>query len=187
MFKSLFRSRRNPNIVIVEALYGQIVAAARAPAFYAGWNVPDTPLGRFEMMTLHMVLFMRRTRGETGALADIAQEMTDEFFKDVDHSLRELGIGDIGVPKRMKKLARMFYGRAESYTRAIDAEDRQGLAQALARNIFPGEPEDGRLAGLADHVIASGEALARQPTERLLAGEIHFPAPGEQGAQDDRS
>ena len=85
--------------------------------------MPDTPLGRYEMLALHMFLFLHRMRGEVGTAAAVAQEVTDTFFLDVDHSLRELGIGDVGVPKRVKKLARMFYGRAAAYGEALDAGD----------------------------------------------------------------
>jgi hypothetical protein len=119
-----FGLSRSPIRKIVDALYEQIVAAARQPRFYAEWGVPDTPLGRFEMLSLHMFLFLHRARAGNEALSAIAQECVDAFFTDIDHSLRELGIGDMGVPKRMKKLARMFYGRAQSYTEALEANDR---------------------------------------------------------------
>ncbi len=95
-------------------------------------------LGRYEMLSLHVFLFMRRIKGRTPALKSIGQEVTDEFFRDVDHSLRELGIGDSGVPKRMKKLARMFYGRIESYDKALENNDYVALVAALARNVRPG-------------------------------------------------
>src|SRR5690606_27298163 len=95
------------------------------------------PLGRFEMVALHMLLVQRRLRGEAGAAPDIAQVLTDDFFVDLDHSLRELGIGDLGVPKRMKRLARMFYGRTRAYGDALDAGDPAALAAALARNVRP--------------------------------------------------
>lgn len=174
MFSRLFGKRRNENAEIVGGLYDQVVAAARQPTFYADWNVPDTPLGRYEMMALHMFLFLHRTRGATGTLADIAQELTDEFFKDVDHSLRELGIGDVGVPKRMKKLARMFYGRAESYGNAVDADDRDALMNALSRNIFPGGDAWVHAGYMADYVTASAAALRSQADEALIAGEVVY-------------
>jgi cytochrome b pre-mRNA-processing protein 3 len=69
-------------------------------------------LGRFEMITIHLVLYLRRTAVAGGLFRALAQEVLEAFFEDVDHSIRELGIGDAGVPKRMKKFARMFYGRA---------------------------------------------------------------------------
>src|SRR5438128_10212077 len=89
------------------------------------------------MLSLHMYLVQHRLRGEDGVAAEIAQVLIDEFFLDVDHSLRELGIGDVGVPKRMKKLAKMFYGRTAAYDDALERNDRDGLTAALARNIRP--------------------------------------------------
>ena len=174
MFSRLFGTRRDENAEIVGKLYDKIVAAARQPVFYAEWNVPDTPLGRYEMMALHMFLFLHRTRGATGSLAALSQDLTDEFFKDVDHSLCELGIGDVGVPKRMKKLARMFYGRAESYGTALDAGDRDALMQALARNILPGAQEWPQAGQLADYVTASASALKSQADDSLVAGEVAY-------------
>jgi len=177
MFQRLLGRERRANQAIVEALYAIIVASARQPKFYSDWNVPDTPLGRFEMMSLHVFLFLRRTRGETGATAAIAQEITDTFFLEVDHSLRELGIGDVGVPKRMKKLARMFYGRAEAYGGALDAEDDGALAEALRRNIRPESavwPEAPRLAA---YVQAAATDLAGQPSVEIEAGRLRYPAP----------
>ena len=137
MFKSLFGLGRRPNREVSDALYEAIVASARQPYFYSSCDVPDTPLGRFEMLAVHMFLFLERARGGSDALGELAQELTDEFFKDVEHSLRELGIGDLGVPKRMKKLAKMFYGRAEAYRLALGGNDRPALGAALARNIWP--------------------------------------------------
>jgi cytochrome b pre-mRNA-processing protein 3 len=178
MFDRLFRARRKDNAQIVASLYDKVVAAARQPRFYAEWGVPDTPLGRYEMMALHMFLFLHRARGAAG-LADIAQELTDEFFKDVDHSLRELGIGDVGVPKRMKKLARMFYGRAESYGDAIDRGDRAALMDALSRNILPGVETWKDAEAMAGYVAASAAALRNQTDESLVAGQVVYLSAGE--------
>ena len=176
MFKSIFGFGRQPNRHVTDALYEAIVAAARQPHFYSAWNVPDMPLGRYEMLCLHMFLFLERARGNQGTLADVAQELTDEFFKDVDHSLRELGIGDISVPKRMKKLARMFYGRAEAYRAAVTAGDREALVQALTRNIQPQQAEWLEAHMLAAYVFEALEQLAAQPDDTLLAGRVSFPS-----------
>lgn len=175
MFQRMFR--RDPNRKIVEALYASIVAAARREHYFSQWQVPDTPLGRFEMISLQMFLVQHRLRGETGTARDVAQSLIDDFFTDVDHSLRELGIGDLGVPKRMKKLARMFYGRTVSYGEAIDAGDRAALAAALARNIRPDSADWPHAAALADHVLVSVEGLRATPTEAILRGDLHFAVP----------
>ncbi|MHB2265580.1 ubiquinol-cytochrome C chaperone family protein [Aliihoeflea sp. PC F10.4] len=186
MFSRLFGKRRNENARIVGKLYDRVVVAARQPTFYADWNVPDTPLGRYEMMALHMFLFLHRTRSATGSLAEVAQELTDEFFKDVDHSLRELGIGDVGVPKRMKKLARMFYGRAESYGAAVDAGDRAVLMEALSRNILPGGEPWPQAGNMADYIMASVDALRGQSDDALAAGEVVY-LPADAAAQQEGS
>jgi cytochrome b pre-mRNA-processing protein 3 len=174
MFQRLFGAKRSSNRAIADAIYGQIVAAARQPQPYADWGVPDTPLGRFEMLSLTMMLFLHRLRGEGGAAAALAQEVTDSFFLDVDHSLRELGIGDLGVPKRMKKLARMFYGRAESYGAAIEAKDRAALAAALRRNIRPDLADWRGADALAEYVLGSYIEVEGQATAAILAGRIDF-------------
>lgn len=177
MFQRLFRRERNANRAITEALYASIVAAARQQKFYSAWNVPDTPLGRFEMLSLHMFLFQHRLRAETGAAREIAQNLIDNFFTDVDHSLRELGIGDLGVPKRMKKLARMYYGRTAAYDDALSRDDRQALAAALTRNIHPEAVSWGEAAPLADYVLGAAHALSLQDSGAIVGGEIDFPQP----------
>jgi cytochrome b pre-mRNA-processing protein 3 len=101
-------------------------------------HAPDTVIGRFEMITIHLVLVSAPHGGRPVPLfMGLAQEVLEAFFEDVDHSIRELGIGDTGVPKRMKKFARMFYGRANSYGEALEAADQTALAEALSRNIYP--------------------------------------------------
>lgn len=177
MLRRMLGLASSRNRAIAESLYAQIVAAARQPVPYAGWNVPDTPLGRFEMLSVHVFLFMHRIRGRQGAMAELGQELTDIFFADIDQSLRELGISDMGVPKRMKKLARMFYGRAAAYGAAVEADDAAALAAALSRNIRPdaGDWRESRV--LADHVLGCHRALAEQPDADLLRGVIVFQSP----------
>jgi cytochrome b pre-mRNA-processing protein 3 len=177
MFQRLFGRERNRNRQIVGAVYSEIVAASRRETFFSDWEVPDTPLGRYEMVSLHMFLVQHRLRGETGAAGDLAQALIDEFFLEVDHSLRELGIGDVGVPKRMKKLARMFYGRTATYGAALDAGKLEELAEALARNVRPDTGDWRHAGGLAAYVICAADALGRQPTGDICAGRVAFPSP----------
>lgn len=151
------------------------MAAARQPAIYSQWNVPDTPLGRFESLSLHMILFLRRTKDAGAGLQGLGQAVIEEFFKDVDHSLRELGIGDASVPKRMKKLARMFYGRAASYDGPIGEADADALAVALTRNVFPEANEWPQAIDYAHHAMAVAVALDEQSDETILTGDVIFP------------
>jgi cytochrome b pre-mRNA-processing protein 3 len=177
MFKRLFGRERNANRAIAAALYDSIVAAARQEHFYSDWQVPDMPLGRFEMLSLHMFLFQRRMRSE-GPSRDIAQVLIDDFFQDVDHSLRELGIGDTGVPKRMKKLAKMYFGRTAAYSEALDLGDLEALSAALTRNVRPdaGEWPEARL--LAEYVMEADRGLAAQSDEAICAGSVTYPSAG---------
>lgn len=175
MFKSIFSFGRRSNRMVTDALYNEIVASARQPVFYDHMGVQDIPLGRYEMLSTHMFLFLERTRGGSEALIQLAQDVTEEFFKDVDHSLRELGIGDQGVPKRMKKLARMFYGRAEAYREAVAVGDDKALAAALARNICPQDASWAHADEMAAYVNRALAHLATQDDTALLAGTISFP------------
>lgn len=181
MFQWLSGSRRRARHETVDTLYEEIVAAARRPRFFREWGVPDTPLGRFEVLSLHLFLFLHRLRDEQGPLRDIAQEVTDTFFREMDRSLRELGIGDLGVPKRIKKLGRMFYGRLESYGEALEAGDRAALADAMKRNIVPDRAVWDQADEVADYVLKARAELEKVGKGDLLTGNLHFaPLPQEE-------
>jgi len=174
MILGFFR-RNNANRAIIDRQYGILTTATRQEAFYVSADVPDTVMGRFEMLSVIMILYFRRTNGEGAAIKDIAQEIVDAFFQDLDHSIRELGIGDQGVPKRMKKLASMFYGRVDSYGKALDAGDEVALAAALKRNFHP-QSLDAELsmAALAHYMMRAAAALAETTTEVLGRGEAEI-------------
>jgi cytochrome b pre-mRNA-processing protein 3 len=130
------------------------------------------------MLSLHMFLFQQRLRGENGAATEVAQVLIDEFFLDVEHSLRELGISDVGVPKRMKKLAKMFYGRTAAYDGALRDGDQAALAAALTRNVRPDAGEWPQAPLLARYVWKASGELAAQPTASIAAGAVSFPVAG---------
>ena len=116
-----------------------IVAKAREPLFYKDLGVPDTVDGRFDLILLHMWMVLRRLR--QGA-PDRAQALFDRFCIDMDDNLREMGVGDLTVPKRMQAFGEAFYGRAAAYDLALSegCENQQGpLAQSICRNILNGE------------------------------------------------
>jgi hypothetical protein len=170
-----FLRKNNVNRAIVERQYGILTTAARQKAFYLTADVPDTVMGRFEMLTVMMILYFRRSRAAGPVVTGIAQEIVDAFFQDLDHSMRELGIGDQGVPKRMKKLASMFYGRVESYGNALDAGDGKVLAEALLRNFHPENPA-GMLSmqRLADYMMEAEQLLTNIPGDVLERGEAEI-------------
>lgn len=168
----LFR-RRDPAAV---PIYGQIVAQAREPDFYLAAGVPDTVQGRFEMIALHMFVVLHRLKQEGEAGADLAQDLFDLMFQDMDRNLRELGTGDLAVGKRIKSLAKGLYGRIAAYERGLAAGVGVGeLEQALARNVFPGAPASpDSLAMLADYLRRAVRGLAVQPYREIAAGRIAF-------------
>lgn len=183
MILNLFRRKSRENEIITLGIYDKIVASARQKRFYAEFLVPDTPIGRYEMLSLHMFLLMYRLKGDdsvklTNGMQSLSQALAEEFFKDVDHSLRELGIGDTGVPKRMKKLARMYYGRVSSYNDALVNKDVSELQTALSRNIRPDLIEAGQewqqAKALTEYVLATVEGLALQADEKFLDGSFVF-------------
>lgn len=173
MFSRLFTRRRH-NEAIAYSLYGAIVAQSRMPAFYARLDVPDTLDGRFDMIVLHGFLLFHRLKGEHADDRRLGQDVFDIFLKDMDRSLREIGVSDIGVPKRLKTMAEAFYGRVAAYDSAIASGDRAALVDALSRNVYP--DGGGDAAGvLADYVARAVGALSRQPLAALLAGALEFP------------
>lgn len=170
MILSLFRKPPSP---IPAKLYAAVVMAARRPPFYLDYGVPDTAQGRFELVIVHACLLLRHSRNHT-ELQGLAQDFIDVLFKELDRALREMGVGDMSVPKRMKKLASAVYGRFSAYDEAFAQRDRSILAQALARNIsFSAEESSG--SKLADYVAAADAALAKTFTPDLfLSGEIAY-------------
>ena len=178
MFQRL-RSRNNPQGNI-RRLYGAIVAQARAPAFYTDYGVPDTIEGRFDMVVLHVYLVFRRLAQAGEKTRALGQETFDLFIEDMDASMRELGVGDLSVPRKMRAMAESYYGRAGAYDAAL-ADDHNGkLVAALARNVFANhrsaEAGARRLAGyvrLAEHDLAGMNA------GQLEEGALAFPDPVE--------
>ncbi|HXW21007.1 MAG TPA: ubiquinol-cytochrome C chaperone family protein [Roseiarcus sp.] len=179
MILASWRARR-ANRILIEQLHGDIVAAARRPALFRNFGAPDTPEGRFEMVALHAGLAIRRLSAIPGAGAEIAQELADSVFRHFDDGLREMGIGDTAVPKRMRRLAEAFYGRARAYGDALERPEEGRLAAALARNVYGANDRGGapQVRALARYVERCAEALDAQGIDDFAAGRVSFPEPG---------
>jgi cytochrome b pre-mRNA-processing protein 3 len=171
------RFRAHPSDRTIRDLYGTIVAQARSAAFYSSYGVPDTVQGRFDLIVLHLVLFLARIGPHDGARRGIGQKLFDVFCSDLDDNLREMGVGDLAVPKRMKRFGEAFYGRQNAYLAAFTAADEQELEKALARNIFPGAASDSGAARLARYARAALRQFETQEDAALLRGEVAFPNP----------
>lgn len=164
----------------MHAIYAAIVAQARQPVFYAELGVPDTLEGRYDMLMLHAFLYMHRLKDEAEEVKDVAQEVFDFMFSDMDRSLREMGVGDLSVPKKIKKMAQAFYGRATAYDAAL-AKPGPDLVAAVGRNVFAGEASAASdAAAIADYMREAAKTLAGQDTASLtLTGPV-FPQPAAQ-------
>jgi cytochrome b pre-mRNA-processing protein 3 len=172
--------RRNSKSDSIAALYGAIVAQGRSPTFYVEFGVPDTVEGRFDLIVLHLVLVLRRLGGAGDRRdrgGDFGQRLFDAFCRDLDGNLREMGIGDLAVPKRMRRFGEAFYGRQAAYLAALAAGDPQVFENALARNILQGEGIDHRAARLACYARAAARQLDAQSETDLFAGVADFPDP----------
>ena len=177
MFLGLWRARR-ANRTLIDQLHGKIVAAARRRALYLALDVPDSFDGRFEMVTLHAGLVIRRLTKLPGVGPELAEELTNSVFRHFEIALREIGVGDVAAPKRLQRMAEAFYGRNKAYGEGLDAPGADLLAAALARNVYgvadvAEAPEAPALAALAR---AAADALDRTPLETFARGEVEFPA-----------
>ena len=171
---SLFRQR--PAFAAGQALYRVAADKARDPAFYRDAHAPDTVEGRFELYMVHVILIAMRLRGQGRAAAETSQVMFDAFLRGLDDAMREMGVGDLSVGKKMRRLGEAFYGRAKRYDEAIDQPD---AVRALVRRTLyadlEGPEADVGAAAVGAYAARAHAALAGQPLDRLLAGEAHFP------------
>ncbi len=165
--------RRSPHARAATSLYAAAVAAARAPAFYATLGVPDTLDGRFDLVGLHAFLLIRRLQHATPPGPELAQAVFDAMFRDMDHNLREIGVGDLAVKHKMKQMWEAFHGRAAAYEAALASAEVEALPAALARNVWRAAPAP-HAAVLARATRAQAAHLAAQPLAAFLAGTAMF-------------
>jgi cytochrome b pre-mRNA-processing protein 3 len=147
MMLSLFRKSTASEPVY--AVYRAIVAQSRQPKFYADWSVPDTVTGRFDMISL--------------------------FFKDMDRSLREMGAGDLAVPKKIQKMGNIFFGLLAALNEAMDRKDLTALDAVLSRNVFDGATGP-NVRSLAEYLLAEDAHLMTQSADTIVGGAIAFEA-----------
>ncbi|WP_371346161.1 ubiquinol-cytochrome C chaperone family protein [Ancylobacter sp. IITR112] len=170
--------RRNDGGETIQRLYGAIVAHSRQPVFYTDYAVPDTIEGRFEMILAHAFLLFHRLKGEDEARRALGQGVFDAFCTDMDANLREMGVGDLTVPKKMKKVAEAFYGRIAAYEAPIEAGDLDALTQAVLRNVHGSKPaHEGEARAFAHYMIAAVAALRAVPFARFAAGDLPLAPP----------
>ena len=153
-----------------EELCLSVLNQARMVAFYEKWVVPDTLEGHFDCACLHMSLLLRHLKGT------LAQAVFDAFFSYTELTLREVGVGDLSIGKQVKKCAKFFYGAMKAYHTAL--ENKSGLEEALARNLYGGVPPRS-LQDLIAYVKDCESLLKGQDFEKRP--EIEWPTENNEG------
>jgi len=179
--RQLFKSPFDHNAA--HALYVTIVQCARQPIFYDSYKVQDTPEGRFDLLALHTYLVLRRLGREHEVTAELGQALFDLMFADLDQNLREMGYGDTGVAKRIRKMAEGFYGRMSAYDEGLAEPDGASgtpsvLEAALDRNLYRDTRVSAEtVSAMARYVRQQDAHLAGQGVDALIDGQVAFIAP----------
>jgi cytochrome b pre-mRNA-processing protein 3 len=174
MLQRLFRPR--PAAEAGRALFRALSAQARQPVFYASLGVADTVEGRFELYVLHLALVLRRLKGEGAEAGETSQATFDAFLKNLDEGLRDMGVGDLSVGKKMRRLGEAIYGRLKGYDRVLAEPGPQGaLEEMVGRTLLEGRSDPARAAPLARYVLAAATRLKAQPLAEVLAARLDWP------------
>ena len=174
----MFKTSASQNTVAME-LYSGVVLQARKPYFYANLGVPDTPDGRYDMIMIHAFLLLHRLKRDLPSTEKISQALFDVMFEDMDESLREMGAGDVGIGRRVKEMAKAFYGRIAVYDEGLSRDD-DSLDIALRRNVYrQSNAEDEQIRALGCYMRRGAAYLSEQATETLLRGKLSFAEPSQ--------
>jgi cytochrome b pre-mRNA-processing protein 3 len=171
--------RRRPYEQQGRSLYSAVVTQARRREFYADLGVPDTMDGRFDMIVLHAFLVMERLKGQGEEAEGVARALVEALFDDMDASLRELGVADLGVGRRVKQMMDGLYGRFDAYRAAVAAGDGgHALRVALDNNLFGTvETSPAQLEAMAGYLRREVLAMSGRPVGTLTAGTVEFGPP----------
>jgi cytochrome b pre-mRNA-processing protein 3 len=157
------------------ALYASAARQSRRPGFYTRMGAPDTAEGRFEVYSLHVVLLLHRLKGEGEQAKETSQATFDAFVQALDDALREMGVGDVIVPKKMRRLGAAFYGRVKAYEDALALLPATDELTALVARTILLDVEAGDAAALAAYAAEASAWLAAIPTQDLLQGQANWP------------
>lgn len=174
------RARRK----LARALYAKCVEQARLPIFYSELKVPDTFDGRFELVALHAGMLMARLSECEPDGGKLSQAVFDDMFVNMDQTCREIGIGDLSVPRHIKRMMKALKGRTLTYIQAMESGE---MNDAVARNLYGtvARPPDGVLAAMSGYVVELRAALAAQNYESFSAGRVSFPQPPARKVDED--
>jgi cytochrome b pre-mRNA-processing protein 3 len=172
-FRRIRERRRRERVA--RDIYAAIVEAARRPGLYTALGVPDSVDGRFDLIVLHAYMVLRRLgTAPDEATKALSQTLFDLMFADMDQNLREMGVSDLGVGRKVKDMATAFFGRVHAYDDGL-AAGQAGLEAALGRNLYGTvHASAGHLAGMAAYLRRQLACLEGQETAALLDGRLEF-------------
>ena len=177
LMRHLGRQQRKLEGRPAERLYQSILQASRQPDLYTEFEVHDHLDSRFDMLCLHISLLMGRLRMLPEEVhKPLNQELFDRFFADMDFTLREMGVGDLGVGKRVRKMSEAFMGRLLAYTQSLERNDKMELALVLARNIRRSHDSNDADRRMADYVLQSRDRLSAVGDNEMQAGTVDLVA-----------
>ncbi len=164
-----------PATVTGRKLFASLSAQARNPALYREGEAPDTPEGRFEVYVMHVVLVLHRLKGQGPQAGEISQAVFDTFLHNLDEGLRDLGVGDLSVGKKMRKLGEAIYGRVKGYDVALASLPDRATLQALVGRTLFGRDDAPQAAAFARYAAVASERLAAESLEQLYQGQFQWP------------
>ena len=191
MIGGLFRKKDAQGINYgqsADKLYAAILTHVRNPVFYEKYGVPDSFDGRFDLLLVHVFIALHVVMGHED-YEEISQSLFDTVFQDMDQTLREMGIGDMGVPKHMKRMMKAFNGRMHVYQMAINPDSLKGaeieglekisLQEALKRNLYATVCEDKNwneeyLFLMEGFILKNINDKSTDRIARIMAGDIEF-------------
>jgi cytochrome b pre-mRNA-processing protein 3 len=164
-----------------DELYGAIVARARLPVFYQGFGIPDTLEGRFVVLSVHLFAVLHRLNSGGADARELAQELADRFTADMETVLRELGVGDLSIPKKVRGLAASNAALLQDFEDAF-SKGEAALAAAIAHALPPDATSEAASGQLAPYLVEMVRHLEAQPPQDLCAGTLKLPEPKRSGS-----
>ena len=161
------------------SLYGSIVTQARSRSIYTDWRVPDTIEGRFEMIALHLIMVLHRLAREGEPGRRLGQALTELFATDIDDSLREMTVGDLAVPRQVKRAVAALQDRHAAYGAAFAAMHDGPLAAAIEARVGGLGGARGLEAGaICAYIGEANRALGALSGAGILGGRVEWPQIG---------
>lgn len=157
-------------------LYGSVVTQIRHPAFYTQYSVKDTMTGRYELLVLHLAIVLSVLRQYEDVNGPVSRRLVESFVTDMDDNMRELGVGDMSVPKRVKKASAGLLERSGDYISSLRNKNAQSLSQDIAQH-FEFSPTEAAPQLLSQYCLVSHDQILEKAFSIIDKGLVEFPDP----------